>query len=81
MDKKELEAMFPQITPPTPLVQYVVGACYEHYNKTLYMNVFNKTENVFEHQIKIFVTNEHFAPLWAEAIAKYFKTIVLYERN
>lgn len=81
MKNKELEVMFPQITPPTPLVKYFVGACYEHYNKTLYLNVFNKTENIFEHEIKVFVPNEHLAPLWAEAIAKYFKTKVLYEQN
>ncbi len=80
MKDKELEAMFPQITPPTPSVKYSVGSCYGHNDKTLYLSVFNKTENVFEHQIKVFVPNEHFVPLWSEAIAKYFKTKVYYER-
>ncbi len=81
MDDKTLIDMFPEIVPPTPLVEYRVGAYYEHHDKTLYMSVFNKTENMFQHQIKVFVSNEHFAPLWAEAIAKYFKTTVYYERT
>ena len=77
----KVEDMFPELTPPTPLVEYVVGASYESYTKTLYLSIFNKTDNMFQHQIKVFVTNEHFAPLFAEQVAKYFKTIVLYEKN
>ena len=79
MDEKELEAMFPQLTPPTPLVEYAVGAYLN--SSTLHISVFNRTENVFQHQIQVFLPNEYFAPLWAEMIAKYFKTTVIYENS
>jgi hypothetical protein len=78
---EKVEDMFPELRPPLPLVEYVVGACYSVHEKTLYLSVFNKTENMFQHEIKVFVTEEHSAPLFAEQVAKYFKTIVLYEKN